>query len=157
MSSDDLNSAFSHKYGLRIYFHQLKYFYMPNTETYAETNSVQFKPSIERRFLVMYTQIGPSWGGGGGGGGASEVSNLFFVCLFLAHLSMRVFRVSYCDRSVVCPFTIKKKKKSSSPKLTVRFQLNFTEMILRSWSFKYFKELNSVKNSGCHGNRMKKL
>ena len=41
-------------------------------------------------------------------------------------------------------FTItkkKKKKKKSSPKLTIRFKSNFTEMILRSCSFKILQRI----------------
>ena len=49
----------------------------------------------------------------------------------------KVLKVTNCNLSVVRlsvrPFTI---TKQSSPKLTIRFQSNFTEMILRSCSFK---------------------
>ena len=63
----------------------------------------------------------------------------FLLCVLLAHL-----RVSYCDWSVVRrpsvrPFTIT--KKSSSPKLTIRFQSNFTEIILTSCSFKRLQRI----------------
>ena len=81
------------------------------------------------------------------------------VFLLFSSPEHEVFRVSYCDRSVR-PFTITKKKKKnpSAPKLTIRFQSNFTEMKSLGYALsKYFKELNSVKNSGCHGNRVKKL
>ena len=59
--------------------------------------------------------------------------------LLFSSTEHKVLRVSYCDQSVIHPpsvrlFTIT--KKSSSPKLTIRFQSNFTEMIPRSCSFK---------------------
>ena len=57
-------------------------------------------------------------------------------------------------RLSVHPFTIS--KKSSSTKLPIRFQSNFTEMIFRSCSFKILQKLNSVKNSRSHWNRVKK-
>ena len=58
-----------------------------------------------------------------------------------------VLDVRYCDRSVVRPsvrlsvrpFTITKKK--SSPKLKIKFQSNFTGMILRSCSFKRLQRI----------------
>ena len=56
----------------------------------------------------------------------------------------KVLRVSYCDLSVR-PFTITKKKKSSSPKLTIRFQQNFTKMILRSCSFKILQRFEFLE------------
>ena len=53
---------------------------------------------------------------------------------FVSSPEHEVLRISTCDWSVVRrpsvrPFTIT--KKSSSPKLTIRFQSHFTEMILR--------------------------
>ena len=54
-----------------------------------------------------------------------------------------VLRVSYCDWSVIRRPSVRSQlqKKSSSPKLTNRFQLNFTEMILRSCSFKKLQRI----------------
>ena len=49
-----------------------------------------------------------------------------------------VLGVSYCDRSVVSLFTITKK---SCTKLTIIFQSNFTEIILRSCSFKILQRI----------------
>ena len=53
-----------------------------------------------------------------------------------------VLEVKYCDRSVVRRLSVRpsvclqlQKKKSSSPKLTIRFQPNVIEMILRSCFF----------------------
>ena len=63
--------------------------------------------------------------------------------LLLAYLPFsspehKVLEVRYCDRSVVGPSVCLSTiiKKNSSPKLTIRFQSKFTEMILRSCSFK---------------------
>ena len=42
---------------------------------------------------------------------------------------------------LVSDFTITKKKKKSSPKLTIRLQSNFTEMILWLCSFKILKRI----------------
>ena len=74
---------------------------------------------------------------------------------------------SYCHGivSVVCPFTrpcvgvcVLKLllQKTSSQKLLTGFLRNLTGMFLRWSSFNSFKQLCSMKNSGCHGNQSKK-
>ena len=52
-----------------------------------------------------------------------------------------VLEVRYCDWSVVHLSVRNYKKKISAPKLTIRFELNFTEMILRSCSFKILQRI----------------
>ena len=83
---------------------------------------------------------------------ALELENFLFSYIFSSS-EHEVLRVSYCDSSVVrlsgWPsvhpsvhlFTITKKKIFSSPKPTIRFQSNFTEMILRSCSFKILQRI----------------
>ena len=68
-----------------------------------------------------------------------NVHGLFFLPFFFSSAEHKVLRMSYCDLSVVRHPSVQiTKKKKSSPKLTIRFQSNFTEMILRSCSFKIF-------------------
>ena len=52
----------------------------------------------------------------------------------------KVLRMSYFDQSVV-HLSIHNYKKKSSPKLTIRFQSNFTEMIFMSCSFKTLQKI----------------
>ena len=79
-------------------------------------------------------------------------SRAILALLFFSSPEHEVLRVSYCDWSVVrpsvcpsvCPsvrLSVHNYKKSSSPKLTIRFQSNFTEMILRSCSFKILQRI----------------
>ena len=66
--------------------------------------------------------------------------------LFFSSPEQEVCRVSYCDWYVV-RLSIRpsvhnyKKKKSSSSKLTIGFQSNFTEMILRPCYFKILQRI----------------
>ena len=59
----------------------------------------------------------------------------------------RARSASYCDWSVVCHLSVCPsvrsllQKKPSSLKLTIGFQSNFTEMILRSGSFKILQRI----------------
>ena len=76
-------------------------------------------------------------------------SSGFQVFCFLAHLSTKCSGLAIVIGQSpvclsICLFTITKKKKSS-PKLTIRFQSNFTEMILRSCSFKILQRIELCK------------
>ena len=78
-----------------------------------------------------------------------------------------VLRVSYCDRSLsgirpsVRPFVRPSVNNYLKILLLWNRPTDFSETS-QKWSLgdalsKYFKDLNSMENSGCHGNREKKL
>ena len=80
------------------------------------------------------------------------------LVVFFSSPEHEVLRMSYCDRSVVrhpslCPsvrLSLRPsvhnyKKKNFSPKLTIRFQANFTEMILRLCSLKILQRIEFLE------------
>ena len=80
---------------------------------------------------------------------------------FFSSPEHNVLRASYCDLSLsgihlsVCPSVREQLLKKSSLKAANRFQWKFTS--LSDALSEYFKNFNSMKNSGCHGNRKKKI
>ena len=74
-----------------------------------------------------------------------------------------LLRVSYCDRSMlgvrpsVCPSVNNYLKNLLLWNQPTDFNETSQKWSLRGALSEYLKDLNSVKNSGCHGNRKKKI